>query len=301
VTGDELPSCPHARRETGRRGAVSVADALREGTECVRAAGIDNPRLEARLLLAHALALTPTALLAELRAPLDTAAYQTLLARRVAHEPLAYITGHREFWSLDLAVSPATLIPRPETETLIEAAIDAFPDRARVQRILDLGTGTGALLLAALREFPAATGVGTDRNPDACLLARRNAAMLGMTDRACFLCADWAVPLAGRFDLALCNPPYIPTPDLADLMPEVARYEPVAALDGGTDGLDSYRRVLPEFPRLLSEQGLGVLELGTGQMQAVSILASGLGLSTCMRADLAGVARALLLRRTKCP
>lgn len=278
---------------------MSGADALREGAGRLRGAGIDNPRLEARLLLAHALALTPSALLADLRAPVDTAAYEMLLTRRAAHEPLAYITGHREFWSLDLAVSPATLIPRPETETLIEAAIDAFPDRARVRCILDLGTGTGALLLAALQEFPAANGVGIDRNPDACLLARRNAAMLGMTDRACFVCADWAAPLVGRFDLALCNPPYIPTPDLAGLMPEVARHEPVAALDGGTDGLDCYRRILPELPRLLSERGLGVLELGTGQMQAVSILASGLGLSTCMRADLAGVARALLLRRTK--
>jgi release factor glutamine methyltransferase len=270
--------------------------ALRRGTERLRQAGIETPRLEARLLLAHALGVTVEALLGDLEAPADGAAYDALLARRAAREPLAFITGRREFWSMELAVSPATLIPRPDSETLIEMAVAAFPDRLAVRRVLDLGTGTGALLLAALREFPFALGVGTDRSLDACLLARRNAAMLGLSERAAFLCADWAAPLRGRFDLVLCNPPYIPTTALAGLMPEVARYEPATALDGGVDGLREYRRVVALVPGLLAAGGLAVLELGAGQAAAVAALASGTRLSMCVGNDLAGTERALLLR-----
>ena len=182
------------------------------GAAHLRDAGIDNPRLEARLLLAHALGVPGAALLRDPDAVADRAAYDALLARRAAHEPLAYILGHREFWSLDFAVSPATLIPRAESETLIEAALAAFAVALPLRRILDLGTGTGCLLLAALHEFPAAFGIGDRPVPRRRRSGgRATPPRLGLADRAAFLCADWAAPLAGRFDLILCNPPYIPT------------------------------------------------------------------------------------------
>ena len=174
-----------------------------------------------------------------------------LVARREAHEPLALIVGHREFWSLEFAVSPATLIPRPESETLIEAAVAAFANREPPRLVLDLGTGTGCLLLAALSEFPAAFGIGVDRSAEAAALAARNAAALHLADRALFVCGDWADALSTRFDLVLGNPPYIPTEDLGSLMPDVARYEPRTALDGGPDGLAAYRRLIPGLPRML--------------------------------------------------
>ncbi|HET8997704.1 MAG TPA: peptide chain release factor N(5)-glutamine methyltransferase [Acetobacteraceae bacterium] len=264
----------------------------------LRAAGTDSPRLEARLLLAHILGLTPTALLRDpsTRVPPEAQArFAALVDRRAGREPLAYILGHREFWSLDLAVSPATLIPRPDSETLVAAARSAFAGRAPPHSILDLGTGTGALLLAALSEFPAAWGVGVDRVPAAARLAAANAAALDLAPRAVFLAGIWADALAARFDLVLCNPPYIPTSELQALMPEVARHEPASALDGGADGLDAYRLIIPELPRLLSPQGVAVLELGAGQAQAVAGLARQAGLASGTQDDLAGVPRALLL------
>jgi len=179
-----------------------------------------------------------------------------LLARRAAREPLALILGRREFWSLDFAVSPATLIPRPESETLVEAAVAAFADRAPPRRVLDLGTGTGCLLLAALAEFPGAFGIGVDRAEAAAALAARNAASLRLADRVAIVCGNWADALDAGFDLVLCNPPYIRTGDLHGLMPEVARYEPASALDGGTDGFAAFRRVMPELPRLLDAAGV---------------------------------------------
>jgi release factor glutamine methyltransferase len=223
--------------------------------------------------------------------------FEALLARRCAREPLALILGRREFWSLDFAVSADTLIPRPESETLVESALAAFPDRDKPRAILDLGTGTGCLLLAALHEFPRAFGVGVDRSAAAAGLAARNAAALGLAGRAAFLCADWDTPLAGRFDLVLCNPPYIPTSDIDGLMPEVARYEPRSALDGGTDGLNGYRRVFTSLSCRLTEGGVAILELGQGQAESVAGLAQAAGLAAEARADLLGITRALVLRR----
>jgi release factor glutamine methyltransferase len=276
----------------------TIRAALHDGAALLREDGIDSPRLEARLLLAHALGITTEALLRDPHTPIDRGPYNALLKRRAAHEPLALITGRREFWSLDLAVSAATLIPRADSETLIEAALAALPDRSRVRRILDLGTGTGCLLLAALSEFPDAFGVGTDRSAAATALARDNAAMHGMANRAAFVCTDWAAALAGCFDLILSNPPYIPTGELRALMPEVARFEPASALDGGPDGLDAYRRILPALPGSLAAGGVAVLELGQGQAGAVASLARDVGLTTAMRADLAGIPRAMLLTPT---
>ena len=274
---------------------MTVAEALRHGAAVLTAAGVDSPRLDARLLLGHAAGLSQDALLRDRDAPVEAAAYHALLARRAAREPLALIVGRQEFWSLPFEVSPATLVPRPDSETLIEASLAARPDRQATRRILDLGTGTGCLLLAALTEFPSAWGVGADLAPAAAALARRNAQALGLADRAAFLCGCWDDAIRGRFDLVLSNPPYIPTAEVAGLMPEVAAYEPRRALDGGPDGLGAYRVLLRRLPSLLQPDGTAVIELGIGKAADVAAMASGFH-SVWTRPDLAGVARALVIQ-----
>ncbi len=265
-----------------------------EAVARLAAAGIEAPAREARLLLAHALGRAPESLIGE--RPPPPAGFAALIARRAAREPLAFILGRREFWSLSFAVSPTTLIPRPESETLLESALAAFPDRRAVRRVLDLGTGTGCLLLAALTEFPSAFGVGIDLVAEAALLARANAAALGLAARAAFLAGDWAAAIDAKFDLVLVNPPYIERAALPNLMPEVARFEPRTALDGGADGLDEYRRLMPHLPRLLAENGLAALEIGAGGAAAVVRLAEAAGLAVReARPDLAGSPRALAL------
>jgi release factor glutamine methyltransferase len=248
-------------------------------------------------LLAHAQGISQEALLRGLSASARMDRLLPLLDRRIAREPLALIVGHREFWSLDFAVSRDTLVPRPESETLIEAALVAFAGRPPPAAVLDLGTGTGCLLLAALSEFPSAFGIGVDRSPAAAALAARNAAALGLANRAALVCGDWARALDARFDLVLCNPPYIATSEVVSLMPDVAHFEPRSALDGGLDGLAAYRSLCPDFARLLSSDGIAVLELGAGQACAVSALAGASGLAGELRHDLAGIARAIVLRR----
>ena len=252
----------------------------------MREAGIEAPRREARWLLEHAAG--------------DIALFRALVARRAAREPMAFLTGRQGFWTLDLEVSPATLIPRPDSETLITVALAARPERDTVRRILDLGTGTGCLLLAALTEYPAAFGVGVDRAPEAAGLAARNAQANHLAGRCAMLCADWAAPLVGRFDLVLSNPPYIESDAIAGLMPEVARHEPRAALDGGADGLDAYRALLAALPGLLAPGGVAVLELGAGQAAAVVALARLAGFrQPVLHDDLAGLARAVVLFRAQ--
>jgi release factor glutamine methyltransferase len=274
---------------------VKLGTALRRAGAALALAGIDDAPLEARLLMGHALGTSPRAML-NLEAVIDPTLFDTLLARRLAHEPLALITGRQGFWTLDLAVSPATLIPRADSETLIEAALAAFPDRDAVRAVLDLGTGTGCLLLAALSEFSAAWGLGIDVSPAAAALAASNAAECGLAQRATFLAADWDAALQGTFDLVLANPPYIAACAIAGLMPEVAQFEPMSALDGGVDGLDAYRRLLPGLPRLLRPGGLAVLELGHDQADAVTTLAIAAGFSRpALRTDLGGHARVLSL------
>ena len=272
----------------------TIAEAIRHGAARLGAAGIEEPRREARLLLAHLLGGTVTDLVRDPAAPIpDPAAYDALLERRTRHEPLAYLTGHREFWSLDIEVSPATLIPRPDSETLVEAALTACPAPARV---LDLGTGTGCLLLAVLHERPEAFGIGLDLSPAAAALAARNARRLGLAARSAFLCADWTAPLAGRFDLVLANPPYIETAEIPGLMPEVGAFEPARALDGGADGLAAYRRILADLPQRLAHGGVAVIELGAAQADAVGAIAQAAGLSVEFRCDLVGIRRAAMLR-----
>lgn len=273
---------------------------LCEAGAALREAAIENPRFEARLLLAHAMGSTAEALLRDPGAvvPPDAAArFQTGLAQRLDHLPMARILGFAGFWTLELEVGPETLIPRADSETLIEAALALG---VAPRRILDLGTGTGCLLLAALSAFPAASGVGVDLHPGAAALAARNAWRNGVSRRAAFLAGDWAAALTGRFDLILSNPPYIETAAMAGLMPEVARHEPAGALDGGADGLMAYREILQELPRLLAPSGHAVLELGQGQSAAVSALAMARGLEVSgLRRDLGGVERALILKMSQ--
>jgi release factor glutamine methyltransferase len=277
----------------------SVGAFLCQAGQLLRGAAVEAPRLEARLLLAHAMGCRQEDLLRDPRAPVPPEAqarFQQALAARARHVPMAHLLGHAGFWTLDLLSSPATLIPRADTETLVEAALAAFPERGAVTRILDLGTGTGALLLACLEEFPGAFGVGVERNPEAAALARANAARNGLAERAAMLAGDWADALAGQFDLILSNPPYIETGDIPTLMPEVARHEPALALDGGADGLDAYRALAACLPRLLAGEGRAVLELGQGQQPAVEALMAGAGLLPLeCRPDLGGIPRALVL------
>ena len=278
----------------------SVGAFLCQAGQLLRAAGIELPRQEARIMLAHALDCREEDLLRDPRAPVPSAAaaiFGGLLRRRAAHEPMAHLLGRAGFWTLMLETSAATLIPRGDSEAIVEAALAAFDTPSRIRRVLDLGTGTGALLLAVLAECPEATGVGVDLAPQAAALAARNAAANGLAGRAAFLCGDWAEAITARFDLVLSNPPYIETSAVPLLMPEVARFEPVLALDGGVDGLDAYRRLVREIPRLLAPGGRAVLEIGQGQRSAVETLARLAGLEpVTARQDLGGIDRALVLR-----
>jgi release factor glutamine methyltransferase len=269
-----------------------IAQALREATD--RLAPISaTPRLDAELLMAHALGVErDTLLLTRLDHPAP-AAFETLIQRRLAHEPVAYITGRRAFWTIELEVGPGVLIPRPDSETLIEAAVAHF-GRAGPKNILDLGTGPGTLLLAALAEWPQSHGHGRDVSAQALTIAERNAARLGLAPRATFSRGDWDEGLDGPFDLILCNPPYVET--TADLPPDVAEWEPHGALYAGPDGLDDYRRLAPMIPRLLAPQGLACIEIGHTQADTAAALFAAQGLTVSLRNDLAGRPRCLLLR-----
>ena len=262
----------------------------------LRQAARQVPMHEARALLCHALRVDLTWLVMNAAQMIDPAAFQALLARRVAHEPLQLILGWAGFWDFELEVSAATLIPRADSETLVEAALAARDQPTG--RVLDLGTGTGCLLLAFLRARPGWFGVGVDLSPAAAQLAARNAARAGVAARASFLAGDWAAALRGGFDLVFSNPPYIPLRDIAGLAPEVRDWEPARALAGGVDGLDAYRILCADLPRLLVAGGVAVLELGVGQADDVALLARAAGLSIlATRCDLGGIARALVAQK----
>ncbi len=272
----------------------TIAQAIRHGAE--RLEGVaDNPHREARLLLAHANGLTRNDLIRHPALPVDTTTYETHLARRITHEPLALIIERREFWSLEFQVSAATLIPRPDSETLIEAALAAFAGHPPPRRILDLGTGTGCLLLTLLTEFPTAFGIGLDISRDAAALARANATRLGLADRSAFAVGDWTNPITTSFDLIVSNPPYIKRSDIDSLMPEVANHEPRTALDGGADGYDAYRAIVAHLRQHLEQNGAAVLELGQGQATYVAERAREAGLEATLHLDLAAIPRAIVL------
>ncbi|HYH17051.1 MAG TPA: peptide chain release factor N(5)-glutamine methyltransferase [Azospirillum sp.] len=282
----------------------TTLQSLRRAAEArLRAAGVDTPELDARLLLEHALGLTRDQLLTRAHDPVtheQAARLDALVERRAGREPVSRILGSRGFWTLDLALNADTLDPRPDTEAVVEAALDAIPDRAASLRLLDLGTGTGCILLALLAELPNATGIGVDVSPQAVAAAAENAARNGLDARACFQTGDWAAGLGERFDLIVSNPPYIPSADIAALEPEVRVHDPLRALDGGTDGLDAYRAIAAQLPGLLVPGGSVVLEVGIGQAGDVAALlaAAGLGLTGVFR-DLGGVERCVRARNDR--
>lgn len=282
--------------------SLTVAQARRALADAFRQAALDSPELDARLLVGHALGLDHTALTIESGRSLGddaTRALAALAARRLDREPVARILGVKEFWGLPLRITAATLVPRPETETVIEAAlaaIDSAGARGRLLRVADLGTGSGALLIALLRELPNASGVGTDVSREALAAAADNAGRLGVGSRAEFTACDFGAALAGHFDLVVSNPPYIASGDIAALPPEV-RHDPRRALDGGADGLDCYRTIAKQTPRLLRPHGHLVVELGRGQEPAVAALFRAAGLTPSpARPDLSGIPRALQAR-----
>jgi release factor glutamine methyltransferase len=284
----------------------SIATARRALAQSFRRHGLGTPELDARLLVGHALGLDHTALAAQAPRPLsldESAAIDALAARRLAREPVARIIGVKEFWGLSLQLNAATLVPRPETETVVEAAletIDRRHGREAALRIADLGTGSGALLLALLSELPTARGIGTDINPAALCCARDNPFALALADRAGLVACDYGAALAGPFDLIVSNPPYVVRDEIATLAPEVRVFDPAVALDGGPDGLAAYRAIAAVAPRLLGPDGVLVLELGIGQLGAVESLLAAAGLVSIEepRHDLLGIARALAVKHS---
>ena len=280
---------------------MTFGEAARAAAARLASAGIETPDIDARLLAQAAFGLDAAQLLSAGRktAPADGLARLGAFAeRRASGEPVGRILGRREFWGLDFALAPETLEPRPDTETIVETALRLIEGKAGPLRILDLGTGTGCILLALLSELSNAWGLGVDRSPGAAAAAARNAAALGLSARAAFMAGDWAGAIAGGFDLVVSNPPYIASAEIAGLAREVRVHDPALALDGGADGLDAYRAIIAELPRLLAVGGCAVLELGIGQEAAVSELGRAAGFAPiAARPDLGGVPRALALRR----
>ncbi|GGD85977.1 release factor glutamine methyltransferase [Tsuneonella deserti] len=274
---------------------MTVAEAIRAASE--RLAGTsDTARLDVELLMAHALGCSRSeVLLRHMRDPAP-AGFEALVARRISHEPVAYITGEQEFYGRRFRVSPAVLIPRGDSETPVIAALEA---RGEARRVLDCGTGSGALLLTLLAELPAARGVGIDRSAGALAIASQNALNLGLADRADLRVADWTAPgwtdPLGKFDLVIANPPYVE--DTAPLDRSVRDHEPHGALFAGPEGLEDYRVLIPRLPDLLEPHGVAVLEIGHRQHEAVSAIAREAGFTAALHRDLAGRPRALVLSR----
>ena len=292
-----LPS-PLPPRDGGRGRASGAAPQtlLAAAAAELKSAGVDNPRRDARILLAAALGLASNANLPD-RAltAAEARRFKAWVARRARREPVSRILGRREFWTLTLKLNRDTLDPRPDSETLVEAALARIPDRARALRILDLGTGTGCLLLALLSELPHATGLGVDRAPGAVKAARANAKEAGLAARARFAQGDWTKGLDGKFDVVVSNPPYIPARAIPGLMPEVARFDPRAALDGGCDGLAAYRAIIADLARVLAPYALVAFEIGEGQAGALAKLLKAGGLQVLeTRRDLAGSERCII-------
>jgi len=301
---------------------VTLAEAVDAATARLRSAGVESPRRDARLLICSVLGGGPELLLSHPERPLDHEEAQQCEAavrRRERREPVSRILGRREFWSLEFLLGPETLDPRPDSETLVEAVL-AWLQRAAASgaaqrdgyhdlRLLDLGCGSGCLLLALLSELPEAEGLGIDAAPGAVALSRRNARHLGLAQRAQFQEGSWHGGLppapnrpdtAGAWDIIVSNPPYIPSAEIAVLAPEVARHEPRLALDGGTDGLEAYRALIPAAAAVLHPRGLLALEVGAGQAEAVSALLRNTGFAALNTAcDLSGTVRCVLATQAR--
>jgi release factor glutamine methyltransferase len=305
---------------------TTIARTLTAAAARLAAAGVEDPRRDARLLIAAALEVGPEHLIAHPARVLEhaeTARIEALIARRAAREPVSRILGRRGFWSLDLEITPDTLDPRPDSETLVAAVLARIGAQGLVGAplsVLDLGTGSGCLLLALLSELPAATGLGLDISAAALQVARRNARKLGLSHRARFVAGDWAgdwaedwagdwaedwaggrsAGLDGSWQVIVSNPPYITEAEIGDLVPEVARYDPRLALTAGSDGLDAYRKLLPQAARLLGRDGVLALEVGRGQQDAVTALLVASGFTALSRTrDLGGIERCLLASHRK--
>lgn len=266
----------------------------------LRERGIASPELEAKILACHALGIDRTRLLMDAQrdlSPEEISRIQQIVKRRLAHEPIGRIIGEREFWSLPFGLNEATLEPRPDSETLVEVAAKKHKN-TRKPRILDLGTGTGCLLLALLHELPEATGVGVDVAPRAVEQAKSNAARLGFSSRADFQVSNWLENVSGSFDAIISNPPYIPAAEIPSLMPEVRDHDPLRALDGGEDGLTCYRFLIPKLPAFLKPNAFVIFEVGTGQANDVAALLSQNGFSGLSKhKDLGGIERCVMALR----
>ncbi len=279
-------------------GPVTLEDIVRDAARRLEAAGLDTPALDARVLAGCAAGLDRAGLIVEGRSPAGSeisARLNSMVERRLRGEPVARIVGHKEFWGLDFALGPETLVPRPDSETVVSTvleAIDRGPGRLAPLRLLDLGTGSGCLLVALLHELPAAFGIAVDISEGALRIARQNARTHGVADRAVFVRGIWGAGIGGGVDILLSNPPYIPHGEIGGLAREVAVNDPPAALDGGTDGLQAYREILSDCRRLLVPGGAVVLEVGRGQAEDVTALVRTHGLDMVkIAADLAGIGR----------
>ncbi len=278
----------------------SLGQTLAAAAARLAAAGIASPRLDARVLAAHVLGVEPGVVFNRADARLDAGqaeAFENLIAARLDHRPVAHLIGAREFWSLPFKVTADTLVPRPDSETLIDAVLERVGARHQPLRILDLGAGSGCLVLALLSELACATGLGIDASAESVDIAADNARRLGLAGRVEFRLGDWAGGVGEVFDIVVCNPPYVRSADIDRLEPEVARFEPRSALDGGADGLDAYRALAPALPRLLAADGIAVLEIGFGQAAAVARIIRGGGLQVVeIKDDLAGIPRCVVAR-----
>ncbi|MBB5053236.1 release factor glutamine methyltransferase [Afipia massiliensis] len=285
---------------------LTIEAARRALASQLRANGIESPDLDARLLIGAALGLDHTGLATQASRLITGVEETTIISfsqRRMTHEPVARILGHKEFWGLDLRLSDATLVPRPDTETVVAAALEILQDESRATRalrIVDIGTGSGAILLALLSELPNATGIGTDISMAALTTAELNALRLGLAGRSSFVQCDYATALSGPFDLIVSNPPYIRSAEIASLDSDVRDHDPHLALDGGADGLDAYRVITPQAAALLAPGGVLIFEVGYDQSTQVGALmrAAGLTLWSSPRADLGGTFRAVMGRKT---
>lgn len=281
---------------------MTIGDLLKDAAVRLAAAGLEGAQREARLLMMEAAGLDRTAVFMHPERELDPAAIarlRALVSRRARREPMAHILGRREFWSLAFKVTADTLDPRPDSETLVQAVLDQVDDREAPLRLVDFGTGTGCLLLALLHELRNARGLGIDASGQALEVARENADALGLALRAAFRRGDWDEEVGPAFDILVSNPPYIPSGEIDALQPEVARYEPRLALDGGADGLLAYRRLAPAAARLLAPGGLTAFEVGIGQGDSVVRIMQAAGLRHIATVrDLGGIQRCVLVRKS---
>ena len=283
--------------------SITLRQLRRDAETRLRETGVDTPELDARLLVQHALGLARDEMfmrMEQLVAEEEAMRVLALVERRARREPVGRILGERQFWTLDLALNEGTLEPRPDTETVVEAVIDAIPDPTASLRILDLGTGTGCILLALLAELPGATGIGVDVSERAVAAATDNARRNGLSERARFQTGNWGEGLGERFDIVVSNPPYIPSGDIPTLAPEVREHDPLRALDGGEDGLAAYRVIVAQLPGLLRPGGTAAFEVGQGQATDLERLLAAAGLEvTGVFRDLGGVERCVRARNVR--